>query len=185
MPNPTAPPSALKVARTPTGFCLRVEGRGTMRESRPAAEFVKQSLSSPAGGGAAPTVVVDASACDHLDSTFLGCLVEMQRRVSKAPAGPGAIGPRFVVSAPPEKVRKLLSPTKLDSVLKTTPEPPQVVGEYVPLPPEDPADPDVVRHVMECHRRLAELGGPQQAVFAAIADNLERELQAKGRGAGH
>ena len=183
MPNPTATPSALKVARTPTGFCLRVEGRGTMRESRPAAEFVNQSLAAGTGAGAgpAPTVVVDASACDYLDSTFLGCLVEMQRRVARAPAGPGAMGPRFVVSAPPEKVRKLLSPTKLDAVLKTTPEPPQVVGEYVALPAEDPGNPDVVRHVMECHRRLAELGGPQQAVFAAIADNLERELQGKGK----
>ena len=189
MPNPTATPSALKVARTPTGFCLRVEGRGTMRESRPAAEFVNQSLAAGAGagagggagGGPAPTVVVDASACDYLDSTFLGCLVEMQRRVARAPAGPGAMGPRFVVSAPPEKVRKLLSPTRLDAVLKTTPEPPQVVSEYVALPAEDPGNPDVVRHVMECHRRLAELGGPQQAVFAAIADNLERELQGKGK----
>ena len=47
------------------------------------------------------------------------------------------------------------------------------------LPPEDPADVDVVRHVMECHRRLAELGGPQHAAFAAIADNLERELRNK------
>jgi anti-anti-sigma regulatory factor len=174
MPNP--PPSQVKVARTPTGFCLRVEGRGTMRESRPAAEFVTQSLAA----SPAPTIVVDASACDHLDSTFLGGLVEMQRRATRAAGAPGFPGPRFVVSAPPDKVRKLLSPTKLDAVLKTTPEPPQVVGDYVTLPAEDPANPDVVRHVMECHRRLAELGGPQKAVFSAIADNLERELKAKG-----
>lgn len=180
----TPTPSLLKVARTPTGYCLRVEGRGTMRESRPAAEFVTQALAGP--GGPPPTVAVDLSACDHLDSTFLGCLVEMQRRVSKPPAGAadGAgtaplLGPRFVVSAPPEKVKKLLSPTKLDVVLKTTAEPPQVTGDYVTLPPEDPADADVVRHVMECHRRLAELGGPQHAAFAAIADNLERELRNK------
>jgi anti-anti-sigma regulatory factor len=175
MPNST--PSQLKVARTPTGFCLRVEGRGTMRESRPAAEFVSQSLAA----SPAPTIVVDASACDHLDSTFLGGLVEMQRRAARAPAAPGFAGPPFVVSAPPEKVRKLLSPTRLDAVLKTTAEPPQVVGDYVTLPADDPANPDVVRHVMECHRRLAELGGPQHAAFTAIADNLERELQGKGK----
>ena len=175
MPGPT--PSQVKVARTPTGFCVRVEGRGTLRESRPAAEFVTQSLAA----SPAPTIVVDASACDHLDSTFLGCLVEMQRRASKAAPTAGFIGPRFVVSAPPEKVRKLLSPTKLDAVLKTTPEPPQVVGDYLTLPPEDPNNPDVMRHVMECHRKLAELGGPQKAVFTAIADNLERELHGKGK----
>jgi anti-anti-sigma regulatory factor len=148
-----------------------------MRESRAASEFVQQSLAA----SPAPTIAVDLFACDHLDSTFLGCLVEMQRRAARAgaPAPPGLSGPRFVVSAPPEKVKKLLSPTKLDVVLKTTAEAPQVAGNWVELPAADPASPDVVRHVMECHRRLAELGGPQHAAFAAIADNLERELHSK------
>jgi ABC-type transporter Mla MlaB component len=150
-----------------------------MRESRSAAEFVSRAVDADPG----TAVVIDLSACDYLDSTFLGCLVEMQRRAAKAPAAPGApagvTGPRFVVSAPPEKVKKLLSPTKLDLALKRTAEPPQLSGEWVDLPAADPASPDVMRHVMECHRRLAELGGPQQAAFAAIADNLERELHAK------
>jgi anti-anti-sigma regulatory factor len=168
-------PGLLKVARTSTGFCLRVEGRGTMRESRPAAEFVIRSLAADPP----PTIAVDLSACDYLDSTFLGCLVEMQRRCIKAPARPGARGPAFVVSAPLERVRKLLAPTKLDGVLKTTAEPPDLAGEWVDLPAADAASPDAIRHVMECHRRLAELGGPQQAAFAAIADNIERELQSK------
>ena len=36
--------SALKVARTPTGYCIRVEGRGTMKESATAAVFAARSL---------------------------------------------------------------------------------------------------------------------------------------------
>lgn len=167
--------TVLKVAKTHSGYCVRVEGRGTMKESGPAAEFVTRSLAA----SPPPTIAVDLSACDHLDSTFLGCLVEMQRRVTKAPAPPGAAGPRFVVSAPADKVKKLLAPTRLDAVLKTSPQPPEVVGDYVELSPADPASPEVIRHVMDCHRRLAELGGPQQAAFAAIADNIERELQAR------
>ena len=169
-------PGILQVAKTLTGYCVRIEGRGTMRESRSAAEFVARSLDA----NPTPTIVVDLSACDYLDSTFLGCLVETQRRVGKAPVPPGVSGPRFVVSAPAEKVKKLLAPTKLDVVLKTTAQPPPLAGEYVDLPAADPASPDVIRHVMECHRRLAELGGPQQTAFAAIADNIERELQGKG-----
>jgi anti-anti-sigma regulatory factor len=161
----TTTASVLKVARMANGYCLRVEGRGTMRESRSAAEFVAKPLESPD-----TTVVVDLSGCDHLDSTFLGCLVEMQRRAGKASPG------RFVVSAPPEKLRKLLGPTKLDAVLKTTACAPEVTSEFLSLPAADPASTDVMRHVMECHRLLAELGGPQQAAFAAIADHLEREL---------
>lgn len=162
MPSPTA----LKVARTPGGHCIRVEGRGTMKESPTASQFALKALEAPGA-----TLVVDLSGCEYLDSTFLGSLVEMQRRAG------GGNPPRFAVSAPPEVVKKLLGPTRLDAVLKSRPEPPQVVGEYLTLPAADPASPDVMRHVMECHRRLAELGGPQQAAFAAIADNLERELQ--------
>jgi anti-anti-sigma regulatory factor len=140
-----------------------------MRESRPAAEFATRSLDAPG-----TTLVVDVSACDHLDSTFLGCLVELQRRVVKQDRT------RVGVYAPPDKAQKLFAPTRLDVVLRIVHEPPQVVGEMVTLPAGDPASPDLMQHVMECHRRLAELGGPQQAAFAAIADNLERELRAKG-----
>jgi anti-anti-sigma regulatory factor len=165
--------SVLKVARTPTGYCLRVEGRGTMRESQSAAQFVAVPLEREGA-----SVVVDLSGCDHLDSTFLGCLVEMQRRAG------GATPARLLVSAPPEKVKKLLSPTKLDLVLKTTAEPPQVAGEFVSLPAAEPGTPDVMRHVMECHRLLAETGAPQKAAFAAIADSIEKELEKSGGTAG-
>jgi anti-anti-sigma factor len=161
---PTA--SVLKVARTPTGYCIRIEGRGPMRESPAASEFAARPLAE-----AGTNVVVDLSACEYLDSTFLGCLVEMQRRAGRETP------PRFAVAASQEKVHKLLGPTKLEAVLKSTQQPPEVVGEYITLPAADPASHEVMRHVMECHRRLAELGGPQQAAFAAIADSLERELQ--------
>jgi anti-anti-sigma regulatory factor len=168
-----AAPSLLKVARTPTGYCIRIEGRGTMRESPTAAEFASKALEAEGS-----SLVVDLSACEYLDSTFLGCLVEMKKRAGRATT------PRFGVSAPDDKVRKLLGPTKLDLVLRPTAEPPQVVGEVVTLPAADPASPDLMRHVMECHRLLAALGGPQQAAFAAIADNIQRELQQGGGTAG-
>ena len=165
--------SALKVARTAGGYCLRVEGRGTMRESQSAAQFVAGPLEREGA-----SVVIDLSACDHLDSTFLGCLVEMQRKAGKS------LPPRLVISAPPEKVKKLLSATKLDLVLKSTAEPPQVVGDFITLPAAEPGTPDVMRHVMECHRMLAETGAPQKAAFAAIADSIQKELENSGGSAG-
>ena len=166
---PAASPSVLKVAGIAGGYCIRVEGRGTMRESRSAVEFAAKPLEQPG-----TKVVVDLWACDHLDSTFLGCLVDMQRRVGRTNP------PRFSVSAPPEKVRKLLGATRLDVFIQTTAETPTLISDYVTLTASDPAGPDVMRHVMQCHRLLAELGGPQQAAFAAIADSIEKELQAKG-----
>ena len=163
----------LKVAGTTGGYCIRVEGRGTMRESHCAAQFAARPLAEPG-----MAVVVDLSACEYLDSTFLGCLVDMHRKAGKAAP------PRFCVFAPPEKVHKLLYPMRLDLVLKTTAEPPQVVGDYVTLPAADPGSTDVMRHVMESHRLLADVGGPQKAAFAAIADSIERELNKAGAAAG-
>jgi len=166
--------SVLKVARTPGGYCLRVEGRGTMRESQSAAQFVAGPLEREGA-----TVVVDLSACDHLDSTFLGCLVEMQRKAGRVTP------PRLTICAPREKVEKLLAPTRLDLVLKTTSEPPQGVGEFITLPAAEPGTPDVMRHVMECHRILAETGAPQKAAFAAIADSIQKELEKSGGSPGN
>lgn len=160
--------SILNVASTLTGYCLRIEGRGTMRESHSAVGFTAGPLSQPGA-----TLVVDLSACDYLDSTFLGCLVDMQRRAGRSEV------PRFLVSVPAEKVKKLLSPTKLDLVLKTTAEPPAVIGDYVALPAADAGSPELMRHVMECHRLLAETGAPQKAAFTAIANGIERELKGK------
>ena len=163
----------LKVAGTREGYCVRIEGRGTMRESRCAAEFTAGPLAEPG-----VSVVVDLSACEYLDSTFLGCIVDMHRRAGKEKP------PRFTVFAPPEQVQKLLYPMRLDLVLKTTDRPPEVVGDYVTLPAAEPGTPEVMRHVMECHRLLADVGGPQKAVFTAIADNIERELNKGGTGKG-
>ena len=165
--------SVLKVAATAGGCCIRVEGRGTMRESPAAAEFAGKVLSEPG-----TSVVVDLSACDYLDSTFLGCLVEMHRRAGRSTPS------RLTIAAPKEVVHKLLSPTKLDMVLSTTLTPPQVVGEFVALPAAEPGSRDVMRHVMECHRLLADVGGPQKAAFAAIADSIERELAGGANTAG-
>ena len=165
--------SVLKVARTTGGYCLRVEGRGTMRESQSASQFAAGPLEREGA-----TVVVDLSACDHLDSTFLGCLVEMQRKAGRASP------PRVLISASPEKVKKLLSPTKLDLLFKTTAEPPQGLGDFITLPAAEPGTPDVMRHVMECHRLLAESGAPQKAAFAAIADGIQKELEKSSGSAG-
>lgn len=163
----------LKVAGITGGYCIRVEGRGTMRESHSAAQFAARPLAEPD-----MAVVVDLSACEYLDSTFLGCLVDMHRRAGKSAP------PRFHVVAPPEQVRKLLHPMRLELVLRPSADPPQVLGEFVPLPAADPGSADVMRHVMQCHRLLADVGGPQRAAFAAIADSIEKELEKSGKAVG-
>jgi anti-anti-sigma regulatory factor len=157
----------LRVGRTASGFLVQVEGRGTLRESPALHEFAVQSLDDQLEPS---TVVVDLSHCDYLDSTFLGCLVTLHRKFNGTPPH------RFQVAAPHDKCQKLLAPNHLNHLLDVTevcPEPVTDVMEVSrPLLPTQ----DLGRLVMECHRRLAELGGSQAASFRAVVDQLAREL---------
>jgi anti-anti-sigma regulatory factor len=163
MPQTMPQTFVLKFGRTEAGYRLRIEGRGTMLESRPAQTFVGEALASPDA-----LVVIDLSACDYLDSTFLGCLLGLHRQFGAA---------RLRIAAPPERTRKLFGPTKLDVVLQISAELPALIGDYAPLPPELINSKEMARHIMECHHRLAEIPGPQQAAFAAIAEQMARELE--------
>src|SRR5687768_15889346 len=126
--------AALKVGRTPNGYCVRVEGRGTMRESRAVHEFASQSV----GGERGETLTVDLADCDYLDSTFLGCLVELHRKLGAARP------PRFAVVTSPERAKRLFGPMCLDQVLNISQQPPDWVGEPVTVSPDqmdqEPAD---------------------------------------------
>jgi anti-anti-sigma regulatory factor len=155
--------SALKFGRTDLGFRLRVEGRGTLQESRPAETFVGEAMVM-----ADAIVVIDLSDCEYLDSTFLGCLLGLYRQF-----GPS----RLHIAAPADRTKKLFGPTKLDVALRVSGELPTVIGQYVTLAPEAIDSKEMARHIMECHRRLAEIPGPQQTAFAAIAQQLARELE--------
>ncbi len=159
--------SMLRVGRTASGFLVQVEGRGTLSESPALQEFAVQSLDGPSGPS---TVVVNLSHCDYLDSTFLGCLVNLHRKYNRTSPH------RFQVAASRDKSLKLLAPTHLNHVLDLTDDCPEPISDVLEVSrPILPGD-DLGRHVMECHRRLAELGGSGAASFRSIADQLAREL---------
>jgi anti-anti-sigma factor len=158
--------TTLFLGRTNTGSRLRLVGRGTLRESEEVQEFIAQSLDRDP----AATLVLDLRDCDYLDSTFLGCLLGLHRRYGAEDP------PRLAIAAPHEKEVRLLRPTRLDGLLNIIAEGPEIVGGEVPvdLAVSEPAG--LGRHVMECHRRLAELGGDKEQIFRSIADRLDKEL---------
>jgi anti-anti-sigma factor len=159
--------STLRVGRTASGFLVQVEGRGTLSESPALQEFAIQSLDGPSGPS---TVVVDLSHCDYLDSTFLGCLVSLHHKFNrKSPH-------RFQVAASSDKRQKLLAPTHLHHVLDLTDVSPEPISDVLEVSRPVVPGADLGRHVMECHRRLAELGGSRASSFRSIADQLAREL---------
>ncbi len=157
--------SSVKVARTGAGYLFRVEGRGTFRDSEVFHEQAKACLA-----GDAPSVVLDLSHCEHLDSTFMGGLVDLYKRFGRQSP------PRFAVSGPCEHCKQLLGSMQLHKLLPVVEDLPPAAGDFEPLPLKSDSACDYAQHVRECHRRLAEIGGPHQAVFAGIAEKIAREL---------
>src|SRR4051812_9057346 len=100
-------PCVVKVGRTTAGYRLRVEGTGTMRESPAVSEFAGHAL-----GDGASTLVVDLTACDYLDSTFLGCLVNLQLHHGRGEP------PRLLIAASPGVGRRSFAANHLEPLFR-------------------------------------------------------------------
>lgn len=156
----------LKFGPTEAGFVIRLEGRGTLHESPSLVACAEHLLQR----GSAQAVMVDLEACEYLDSTCLGTLVTLHQRFG------GPEPPQFLVAGSSDAIERLLTPTRLDQVLNVADELPVCQGEWLEIPTATLERREFCRHLMDCHRRLAELGGPRAAAFQLVADELAREL---------
>ena len=66
--------------------------------------------------------------------------------------------------------------THLHTVLPIDEVSPKLISECLSIKLEKVELRNLGSHVMECHRRLAQIGGPNQVVFQRIADELAEEL---------
>ena len=174
------PTCTLKVARIGEGYRIRIEGRGTAQESPTLAAFVSQCLCADKRlcVDKRAHVIVDLSGCEYLDSTFLGCLVTLDRECQKSEVG------RFQVFADAEKRADLLSPTRIDTLLTFASVAPDTLSDYVSMPVTELGTAEFGRHVMDSHRALAGVPSAYAQLFQEIADKLERELKEREKYAG-
>ena len=156
-------PCTVEIRRTETGYFLSIVGRGTLHASRTVKEFICNAVEDGA------EVTLDLSACEYLDSTFLGCLVIVQQRGSRADGS-------FAVHANQLVRHKLLHKAGLQHVLTFVDDCPEGIGDPVTLQISDVEQREFCQHLLETHQRLAELGGPTAPKFRAIADQLSKEL---------
>ncbi len=70
-------PSTLTVARSDAGYVVFLEGRATMNEGPAFHTFVTQLLDH----AEEPALVVCADGCEYMDSTFLGGLISLHKKV--------------------------------------------------------------------------------------------------------
>ena len=153
----------LQFARTSNGFVIRVSGFGTMKTSPAFREMAEQCLSDNA-----EHVVVDLMCCEYLDSTFLGCLIQVHKRYRDFGEA------RFQIIADDTKRTKLFSTSMLDRLLDFVSDHPAVNTEFVSLPANELETEELGLHVMRCHQRLAELCGKDADKYRSIADRLAK-----------
>ena len=156
---------AMTVGRIDGGYAVQISGTGTMREGAAVQAFAREAFTDPRA-----RLVLDLHDCEGLDSTFLGTLVVLHRQAQRDPR-------RFVVAVDPERAAKLLGQCRLERMLTIESERPHLDGDPTRIPAAslDPAD--LARLVIDCHRMLAETGGPDSDAFTGVADRLERELR--------
>lgn len=147
------------------GCVLRLVGRGTMQESVAFRSAIESNLDC--------LIVFDASQCTYLDSTFLGCLIGIQKSAEKSSKG------RFVIAASESMRLKLFSTSSLDRYFDFIDACPEIIGDIEKVPVDHLDAVALGRHIAHCHQRLADRGGPEASAFRSIADRLSRELEGR------
>jgi anti-anti-sigma regulatory factor len=151
------------IGRFANGFVVRVVGRGTMQESPAFRSAVSRALESG-------VVVFDATRCEYLDSTFLGCLIGLKKSCEQFPER------RFLIAAGPAIRIKLFCTSSLDKYFDFVEVCPETEGQPMTIDVESQERDVLGRHMMRCHATLAEMGGREAPAFKAIADRLAKEL---------
>jgi anti-anti-sigma regulatory factor len=164
----------LEAFNTGSGRVVRLIGRGTMLESRAFHRYASHCLETAPPAASFPYLTLDLAECPRLDSTFLGCLVDLHRRYNCGD------NPRFALAAEPPRRTELFGACRLDRLLPLLDAAPPVWGEGKSLVPGSaPGQRELGEHVLECHLRLAQENCPGKEAYASVAERLEKELAAQ------
>ncbi len=159
----------LRVSPTANGHLIRILGRVSFRESRAFSEFINSLLDEDG------EVVVDLAECQHLDSTFLGCLLMLWKLYGAEES------PRVRIRAEANCAKRLFGPTGLHTIIKFTNECPETSADErgIPIPHFDMAI--CGSHVLETHRSLAESAKVGAKQFSKVDRQIEADLQKQMR----
>ena len=159
--------SAVYVSRTESGYSVRVEGRATLKQSPSLQRFAEACYPCDRCD-----LWVDLDGCSYIDSTFAGCLITICKRYRSLPS-------EFKLKASDERRDALLRQLALHKYFPFVDEAPATHGEAVLLAGSDCEGEDFAYHVLQCHRELCDVGGPQQDIFRQLVAQLEREVRTR------
>jgi len=164
----TATQGSVRVRRDEQTVIFQVEGWGRMSHSLPLRRFAEQALAA-----GATSLRVDLRRCTHMDSTFLGTLLQLKREAERRGQGD------FALVSPSPQCVQLLRQMGLERLfyVETTPE--GDAGTWTELCGEPPAGEGFKRNVIQAHEELARLDGPAGEPFREVLRCLKQDPEAK------
>jgi len=152
-----------------SGLFLRAEGHVTAAASTDLRELILSRLTK---APAPPLLGADLSACDYMDSTFMGLLVGFHKRYK------ALTGRTLTILRPTSECIKLLTGLGILKLmtLVTGPEPASP-EHWIGLRAHQSPSPEVV---LGAHKNLSELSPENEKKFSTLQSVLEQQLEKKG-----
>ena len=158
--------SGYKVARCDATVYVRAIGLANMKNTPMLDAFLREQLDQGAS-----TACIDLSACNGMDSTFMGTLVAFHHRFTDA-------GGKLVVCNPTEGNRKLLEMLGVSAVLPVVSSGIVEALEFYLLESTGHVAPVLrARMMKEAHEHLVSLSESNRAKFSAFLGALEADLK--------
>jgi anti-anti-sigma factor len=162
------PADSLLLGRDARGYFVRASGSIRAMLCFPLREEILSRLEGPSD---IPAIYADLSGCRYMDSTFIGLLVAMDKRLQRASGG------RLHVVAPSAESRETLTQIGLQNIL--------LIEEHAPAFPEEmnevggeKAKPGA-DFILSAHEALIETSEEARKKFGLLKEMLERKLKAE------
>jgi len=150
------------------GLYIGLNGRATQRVCSTADRLVSDYLAAHKAG---PSITLDLTGCDWVDSTLAGWLVGLRKRLQRMAGGKLCLvgcSPRCQASFAKMRIAALFE--------FTAAQPPEHVRP-VPCGGSDRPDRDTLEIMARAHEELAAIDEENRAVFAPVAELLRRQLE--------
>jgi len=159
---------AVRVSQYGPRLELQVQGRGNMQQCPALRRWVEERV-----GRGCTCVWIDLSRATHLDSTFIGTLLILNRRLL---AGGGE---RIMLAAPSAACAALLSQMHVQNqfVVSNDPPEPRHWQDELRVEGNTLSSYGFKQSVVDAHQELADLGGPASEQFRELATQMAEELK--------
>lgn len=154
----------VRARREDAAVTFQVEGWGRMTHSLSLRRYAERALTE-----GVKSVRVDLRHCTHMDSTFLGTLLCLKRRVEQA-------GGEFALVSPSPQCCQVLRQMAVESMFSVREEDETDGGGWSDLCGDMQDVDGFRRNVAHAHEELANIEGPAGAQFREVVRSLAQEL---------